>query len=145
MALAVLMVSMAADGSEAVNASESTASSKIQNSVNIPDAAQIRADLVGNYMYVGDGLPGFWVFSSPAAIQFGNIGSTRRDGDHLEFNFTVFLVDEKTGQRNLYRAETLVTYTQVDGNWELLKVRGNSINKVDSDISPPAIYSDMGC
>jgi hypothetical protein len=145
MALAVIMVATAADGLAAVKTSENTASSRIQNSDNIPDAAQISSDLVGNYMYVSDGLPGLWVFSSPAAIQFGNIGSSRRDGDHLEFNFTMFLVDDKTGQRDLYRAETLVTYTQVDGAWELLTVQGNSINKIDSDGSTPAIYSDMDC
>jgi hypothetical protein len=145
MALAVLMVSMAADGSAAANTSENTTSSNIQNSVNTPDAAQIKTDLIGNYMYVSDGLPGLWVFSSPAAIQGGNIGGTRRDGDHLEIDFTVFLVDEKAGQRDLYRAETLVTYTQVDGSWELLTVRGNSIKRMDSDGSTPAIYSDMDC
>ena len=135
MVLAVMMAAVMADGSAATNT----------NSNNIPDAAQIKSDLVGNFMYVSGGLPGFWAISSPEVIRFGNIGSTRRDGDRLEFNFTAILVDDKTEQGDLYRAETLVTYQQVDGSWEFLTVQGKSINKVGSDDSEVAMYSDTGC
>jgi hypothetical protein len=38
-----------------------------------------------------------------------------------------------------------VTYQQVDGNWKFLKVKGSSINKVESDGSAFAIDSDTGC
>jgi hypothetical protein len=145
MVLAVMMAAVMADGSAATNTNSNKTSFDIQNSNNIPDAAQIKSDLVGNFMYVSGGLPGFWAISSPEVIRFGNIRSTRRDGDRLEFNFTAILVDDKTEQGGLYRAETLVTYQQVDGNWKFLKVKGSSINKVESDGSAFAIDSDTGC
>ena len=93
---------------------------------SIPDNEKIIADLIGHQMYVSEGLPGIWEFSSPADIQHGNIRTTLLDGDSLEFNFTLLLVDNKSQERELYRADTLITYKKTDESWHLVRIQNNS-------------------
>jgi len=111
----------------------------------IPDVERIKADLIGNFMYVSDGLPAFWEFSSASTIQNGSIGSTRREGDLLEFNFTLVLADHETKDRGFYRADTVILYKEVAGSWEFIKVQGNSIRKVGTgDLTMQNNFQD-GC
>jgi len=144
-AAATMMIAMTADNSEAQNTEQTTITPEPVTLASYPDDEKIKADLIGHFMYVTDGLPGFWEFSSPATIQYGNIGSTRRDGDLLEINFTLFLVDYKTKERGLYRAETVIAYKQVAGTWELSTVRGNTIKKAGIAGFTMPNYLQDGC
>jgi len=128
-AVVTMMIALTADCSVVTDTGQSTITSERQTLASYPDSKRIKADLIGHFMYVADGLPKFWEFSSPSTIQYGNIGSVRRKGDLLEFNFTLFVVDYKTMDQNLYRAETVITYKEIAGSWELLTVQGNTIKK----------------
>jgi len=139
-----MMIAITADSSEAQNTEQTTITPEPVTLESYPDDEKIKADLIGHFMYVSNGLPGFWEFSSPSTIQYGNIGSTRREGDLLEINFTLLLVDYKTKERDLYRAETMIMYTQVAGAWELSTVQGNTIKKAAaaSLITPNVLQND---
>jgi len=144
-AAAAMMIAITADSSEALNTSQTTITPEPVTLASYPDDEKIKADLIGHFMYVADGLPGFWEFSSPSTIQFGNTGSTRRDGDLLEINFTLFLVDYKTKERSLYRAETVIEYKQVAGTWELSTVRGKTIKDAGTTGFVMPNYLQNGC
>ena len=74
-------------------------------------------------MYVSEGLPGIWVFSSPADIQNGSITGWRLNGDSLEFDFTLILMDNGSSSRDIYRAESLVTYKKENESWKLVRIQ----------------------
>lgn len=122
-AAAAMMIAMTAESSSFDNTEHVATLQEPEALTSTPDNTQIMADLIGHRMYVSEGLPGIWEFSSPADIQYGNIGSTRLNGDSLEFKFILFLVDNKSQQRNIYRAETLVTYKKTNESWELVKIK----------------------
>ena len=88
-----------------------------------PDNEQIMADLIGHQMYVSEGLPGIWEFSSPADIQNGSITGWRLNGDSMEFDFILTLMDNGSSSRDIYRAETLVTYKKENESWKLVGVQ----------------------
>jgi len=131
--LAVMMVVVVASGTATSDTNGFSDTTDTQDSNNTPDLLQIRSDLVGSFMYVGGASPGFWSISSPEVIRNGTIRSTRRNADLLEISYTAILVDDKIQQGDLYRAETLVTYQQVNGDWEFLKVQGKSIERTESN------------
>lgn len=93
---------------------------------SIPDNEQIMADLIGHQMFVSEGLTGIWEFSSAADIQYGSIASSRLNGDSMEFNFTLFLVDNESPSRDIYRAETLLTYKKENESWGLVRIQNLS-------------------
>jgi len=131
-ATAAMLCAITADSSITPDTGQNPDTSESQVLASIPDNERIKTDLIGHFMYVAGGSPGFWEFKSLATIQRGAIGNTRQDGDLLEFNFNLFLVDDKTEQQNLYHAETVVMYKKVAGSWEFLNVQGNSIKKVET-------------
>ena len=90
---------------------------------SIPDNEKIIADLIGHQMYVSEGLPGIWEFSSPVDIQSGSIAGKRLNGDTMEFDFTLILMDNGSASRDIYRAETLVTYKKENESWKLVKIQ----------------------
>ena len=127
---AAMLLAITADCSIAPDTAQTPDTSERQTLASVPDIDRIKTDLIGRFMYVVGGSPGFWEFKSLSTIQHGAIGNTRQDGDLLEFNINLFLVDDKTKQQNLYHAETVVIYKKAAGSWELLKVQGNSITEV---------------
>ena len=125
-AAAMMMIVVAADGSTIENTEYVAPLQESEARTSIPDNEQIVADLIGQQMYVSEGLPGIWEFSSAAGIQYGSIESSRMNGDSIEFNFTMFLVDYGFRSRDLYRAETLVTYKKKNQSWELVRIKNLS-------------------
>jgi len=125
-ALATMMIAATADCSTIENTEHVATLPESEALTSIPDREQIVADLMGHRMYVIEGLPGIWEFSSPADIQHSNIGSSRLSGDSMEFNFTMFLVDNESSSRDAYRAETLLTYKKKNQSWELVSIQNLS-------------------
>ena len=144
-AAAIMMFAMKAGSPEAQNTEQTTITPEPVTLASYPDDEKIKADLIGHFMYVTDGLPGFWEFSSSSTIQKGFIRSKRQEGDLLEFNFTLFLVDNKTKEQELYLAETVIAYKQVAGTWELLTVQGNTIKKLETTILTMPNYLQNDC
>jgi hypothetical protein len=101
----------------------------------IPNNEQIMADLIGHQMYVSEGLPGIWEFSSPADIQFGSISGTRSNDNSIEFDFTLNLVDNGSASRDIYRAKTLITYKKENDSWKLVSVKDLSFKATDTVFS----------
>ena len=93
------------------------------------------ADLIGHQMYVSEGLPGIWEFSSPADIQFGSISGTRSNDNSIEFDFTLNLVDNGSASRDIYRAKTLITYKKENDSWKLVSVKDLSFKATDTVFS----------
>ena len=122
-ATTAMMIAITADCSTNENTKHVFTLQELERHASIPDNEQIITDLIGHQMYVSEGLPGVWEFSTPADIQHGNIGSSRLNGDSMEFNFTLFLVDNKSQARNTYRAETLVTYKKTNESWKLVTIQ----------------------
>lgn len=144
-AAATMMFAMMADSSEAQNTEQTAIIPEPVTLASYPDDEKIKADLIGHFMYVTDGLRRFWEFSSPSTIRHGYVGSHRQEGDLLEINFTLFLVDYKTKERGLYRVETVIAYKQVAGAWELLTVQGNTITKLEATILTMPNYLQNNC
>ena len=122
-AAATMMIVVTADCSTIENTEYVTTLQESEAPTSIPDNEQIMADLIGHQMYVSEGLPGIWEFSSPADIQSGSIAGKRLNGDSMVFNFTLFLVDNGTSSRDIYRAETLVTYKKENESWRLVSIQ----------------------
>ena len=120
---ATMMIVVTANGSTIENTEYVTTLQESEALTSIPDNEQIMADLIGHQMYVSEGLPGIWEFSSPADIQYGSIGSSRLNGDSMVFNFTLLLVDNGSPSRDIYRAETLVTYKKENESWRLVRIQ----------------------
>ena len=128
-AAAAMMIAVTAECSSVDNTQHVATPQEFEALTSIPDNTQIIADLIGHHMYVSEGLPGIWEFSSPADIQHGNVNTSRVDGDSVVFNLTLLLVDNKSQQRNIYRAETVVTYKKTNESWELVKIQDLSFKE----------------
>lgn len=122
-ATTAIMVASSAIGSTGGISEQNPASTKSVATPTVPNMQKIIADLVGHHMYVSETAPGIWEFSSPANIHLGNIGSTRLNGDTLEYSFTMILVDQKAPNKDAYKAETLIAYQLIDNSWQLQTVR----------------------
>jgi hypothetical protein len=120
---ATMMIVATAHGSTIESTEYFTTLQESEAFTGIPDNEQIITDLIGHQMYVSEGLPGIWEFSSPADIQFGSIAGSRWDGDSMEFDFILNLVDNGSSSRDIYRAKTLVTYKKENGSWRLVKIQ----------------------
>ena len=120
---ASMMIVVTAQGSSIENTECVTDLQEPEAVTSIPDNEQIMADLIGHQMYVSEGLPGIREFSSPADIQYGSIGSSRLNGDSMVCNFTLLLVDNGSSSRDIYRAETLVTYKKENESWRLVRIQ----------------------
>ena len=90
-AAATMMIVVTADCSTIENTEYVATLQESEALASIPDNEQIMADLIGHQMYVSEGLPGIWEFSSPADIQNGSITGWRLSGDLMEFDFTLLL------------------------------------------------------
>ena len=110
-----------------------------------PDNEQIMADLIGHQMFVNEGLMGIWEFSSPSDIQHGSIASSRRNGDSMEFNFTLLLVDNGSPSREIYRAETLLSYKKENESWGLVSIQNLSFKATGAVNSIVSGNSDADC
>jgi len=119
---AAMMIATTVFGSTGVTTDQNPTSIKIVATATAPNEQQITSDLVGHQMYVSETVPGMWEFSSTANVHLGKIGSTRLKGDMLEYNFTMILVDERTSNKDAYKAETLVSYKLIDNSWQLQTV-----------------------
>ena len=117
------MIVVTADGSTIENTEYVTTLQESEAHTSTPDNEQIMADLIGHQMYVSEGLPGIWEFSSPADIQSGSIVGSRLNGDSMEFDLTLFLMDNGSSSREIYRAETLVTYKKENESWRLVRIQ----------------------
>ena len=144
-ATAAMMMAVTAESSTIDNTQQVAIAQESEALTGIPDNTRIMADLIGHQMYVSEGLPGVWEFSSPADIQNGNIGSSRLNGDWIEFNFTLLLVDNKSEQRNIYRAETLVTYKKTNQSWELVNIQDLTFKATGAASSIVTQYIDGDC
>ena len=120
---ATMMIVVTANGSTIENTEYVTTLQESEALTSIPDNEQIMADLIGHQMYVSEGLPGIWDFSSPADIQSGSISGSRLNGDLVEFDLTLFPMDNGSSSRDIYRAETLVTYKKENESWRLVKIQ----------------------
>ena len=120
---ATMMFVVAAHGSTIENTENVTTFQEPATLTSTPGSEQIMADLIGHQMYVSEGLPGIWEFSSPVDIQSGSIAGRRLNGDTMEFDFTLILMDNGSASRNIYRAETLVTYKKENESWKLVKIQ----------------------
>jgi len=122
-AAATMMIVVTADCSTIENTEYVANLQESETLTSTPDNEQIMADLIGHQMYVSEGLPGIWVFSSPADIQNGSITGWRLNGDSLEFDFTLILMDNGSSSRDIYRAESLVTYKKENESWKLVRIQ----------------------
>ena len=125
-AAATMMIVVTADCSTIENTEYVATLQESEVLTGIPDNEQIMADLIGHQMYVSEGLPGIWEFSSPADIQYGSIAGSRLNGDSMEFDFILNLVDNGSSSRDIYRAKTLVTYKHENGTWGLVRIQNLS-------------------
>lgn len=132
-AVTTMMIAVTADCSTIENTEHVATLQESEVLTSIPDREQIVADLMGHRMYVIDGLPGIWEFSSPADVKHANIGSSRLSGNSVEFNFTMFLVDNESSSRDAYRAETLVTYKKKNQSWELFRIQNLSFKAAGAE------------
>jgi len=144
-AAAAMIIVISANSSMDFDTGETTMTTEPRTFEIYPDNETIKADLIGHFMYVTTGAPGFWKFSSPSSIQLGNIGSTRRKGDLFEFSVTMFLVDYKTTEQNRYRVDTVITYKMVSGSWQLLTVQGSTIKNMGTVGMMMPDYLQDGC
>jgi len=122
-AAAAIIVATSAFGSTGGASDQNPASIQSVTTTTIPNDQKIIADLIGHHMYVSETVPGLWEFSAPANIHLGNIGSTRLNGNMLEYNFTMILVDQKAPNKDAYKAETLISYQLIDNTWQLQTIR----------------------
>lgn len=135
----VMIVSAMTFGSATVASEQDPAETRFTVNTAVPGEQEIIADLVGHRMYVSETLPGIWEFRSIANVQRSSIGSTRLNGESLEYNFTMILVDERAPNKDAYKAEVLIAYQLVENSWRLQNVRevsfqpAGNINLILSD------------
>ena len=84
----------------------------------LPDAQQVRTDLVGQAM-------GSWRFESPSDFLGLTVNEKTEQGDTVEYDVSMSLQDPSTGRR--YRAEALVVYGKSGGEWQIDSVSGRSL------------------
>lgn len=128
-AVASLVFSITAYGSDNLVSTDIPPTIESGVASTIPSGQGIKNDLKGQFMYVADGERGLWSFSGTSAIEYGNITSSRRVGERLEFSYTMFLSDDQSADSEILRANALVTYQQVDGAWQFHSIEGQSIKK----------------
>ena len=143
--VATMMIVVTAHGSTTESAEYVTTLQESEARTSIPDSEQIMADLIGHQMYVSEGLPGIWEFSSAADIQFGSITTSRLNGDSMEFNYTLFLVDNASTSRDIYRAETMVTYKKENESWKLVRIHDLSFKATGRVFSIISGLTDTDC
>ena len=87
-----------------------------------PDAAQIKADLIGKEITgAGDTfyLPR-WRFAAISEFQDLSIKNKQITGQILEFDVTMRLQDLETKKQ--YLAEAIVVYKNIKGKWEIISI-----------------------
>ncbi len=87
------------------------------SAISIPDAEQIKSDLIGHQITVG--LSG-WHFDALAEFESFIIISNQQQGDALEYDVTMRLTDFQWDAH--YLLDALITYKKVDGKWQLKSI-----------------------
>ena len=97
----------------------------ISCSDNMPDADQIKADLMGKR--IGSTFRG-WIFESMNEFEKFEIVDQRRKGKLMNINA---ICDYSIQETEIYRAEALVTYTKKGNTWEFVYVSGVLYGKIN--------------
>jgi hypothetical protein len=110
-----------------------------------PDEQRIVADLAGRFVVGSESLSEFRGVTSLSDIQNGLIRSSTRKGDLLEFRVTLILMTDNVNKRNLAQVDSLVTYRQLEGAWELLSVATGSVRDTGAFDLAVQNYLKDGC
>ena len=111
----------------------------------VPDEQRIVADLAGHFVVGSESSSGFRGITPLLNIQNGLIRSSTRKGDLLEFRVTLMLVTDNQNRRNLAQVDSLVTYRQLDGAWELLSTASESVRDTRAFDWTVTNYLQEGC
>ena len=111
----------------------------------VPDEQRIVADLTGHFVVGSESSSGFRGVTPLSNVQNGLIRSSTRKGDLLEIRVTLILTADNVNKRNLAQVDSLVTYRQLEGAWELLSVATGSVQDTGAFDLTMQNYLQDGC
>jgi hypothetical protein len=111
----------------------------------VPDEQRIVADLTGHFVVGSESSSGFRGVTPLSNVQNGLIRSSTRKGDLLEFRVTLILTADNENIRTRAQVDSLVTYHQLEGAWELLSVATGSVRETAAFELTMQNYLQDGC